>query len=519
MHPRHAPNPKLVSKHRLRRGVVSLWTLLVLPVLIILFIFVVEGIHLWLARVELENGLEAAALAAVKDWAESGGSVAAGWTDEARTIGQDYAAANTINQEPIFIEKNGGNFSDPANPNENLTCNIDGVPPGNLIFGSITEEDPYVFEADIVPTCSGGGGRILADVTSQNMDSTDNSWGISFPTEEDPLLNANLLVSKIEINVDPNDTDELRFNFSPSSGLPPILSDDSPAPTIQGFAPDVGGVPVMSEQSDNYGFYDWYFLTSPSSPTLPAPAGQWPNVGPPPTTPQIVFSYDADITEILTIEFFEYDDGTNFDAGFSPGDRFRFGAGVERRSGGGPQNPQWATANGDHIGEVGVQITVYFTDINGNPVEPIDGVIGTFSDTEFSKNQCPNNDNPATLGIWEADDLGNYHLLVHPIRFLSPDDTPLIARDLPCPLTSAASNDKQSIVLAIGGGIPQGNFAVRAQARHQVPSLFCGFCGLSFGPFSVAACATAMYDCELQRPRLIRVTPDNFYCPTRPPVP
>lgn len=486
-----------------------------IPVLLIVLGVVVEGVHLWLARVELENGLEAAALAAVKEWAESGNPQTAGWTYEARQVGVEYAAANTINKTQISI---GTNFydgdPDPANPNENLSCQ------GNLIFGAITEDDPeYVFEADKVPAC-GGGGRLLIDVTSQNLDATDNSWGVSFPTEPaDSGLNETLLIDRIVIDVDPEDTGVLRFNLDPSSGGPPTLSDNKPSVMVQGLAPDYldpnNKNGIQAEQHDNYGFLYWFNTTSPTNPTLIEPNGEWPNIGPPPTTPQITFEYTSVYTDVLTIKFHAYDDGMgNFDAGFSPGDRFRFGAGVERSTGGGG----WATANADDIGrderlgQVGARITVFFKDINNNPLPPLDGVSSYFINTKYSSNDCADKKN---MGVWEQDDLGNWHILVHPIRLQSPDETPLIARDLPCPLRSAANNDAQSIVLALGtGGI--GNYAVRAQASHVVPSLICGFCGITFGPFNVSACTTAMYDCLLQRPRLIRVERQNFFCPTRP---
>lgn len=489
----------------LHRGIVSLWTLLMIPVLLIVLAVVVEGVHLWLARVELENGLEAAALAAVKEWAESGGMPAEYWTERARQFGVEYAAANAINQTPITIQTNRGGYADPGNPNENLSCE------GNLIFGAITEDNPkYVFEADKVPSC-GGGGRLLIDVTTQNMDSVDNSWGISFPTEADPVINQTLLIDRIVIDVDPNDTGELRFNFNPSSGLPPRLSRNDPQAVVAGSAPNNDGNLVASEQHDNYGFIGWFNTTSPEpgNESLTEPDGYWPAPGPPAASPQIVFEYDAPITEVLTIRFYSY----LTDAGFSPGDRFRFGAGVERTNNG----KNWTTADGNDIGDVGVKITVFFKDINGNPLPPLDGVSSYFVDTKYSSNDCaaPNAKYP---GVWEMDDLGHWHLLVHPIRLPSMDPTPLIARDLPCPLTSAENNDKQSIVLALGmGGV--GNYAVRAQASHAVPSLICGFCGITFGPFNVSACTTAMYDCLLQRPRLIRVERENFFCPTRPPAP
>jgi Flp pilus assembly protein TadG len=485
-----------------RRAMVSLWTLLMIPALLVLFAVVVEGVHLWLARVELENALESAALAAVKEWAESGSGPAPGWTEGARIVGQTYAAANSINQTPVSIDTNLGTYSD-TNPNENLSCE------GNLVFGAIIEDDPvFVVATDQAPSCMGGAGRVLVEVTSQNLTSEDNAWGVSFPTNPDEDFQ-DMLIERIVLEIDPNNTGRLRFDFS-GSGLAPILSASSPQPLVQGPAPNSDGVVVQSEQPDNFGFVGWFFQTSPFQPTVPPGTVQeWP--GPGQTSPQIQFSSNADangIATVLTIDFFPYvdQDDNVLDTGFGAGDRFRFGAGVVRVTGGG----NFATADGDDIGREGVRITVYFKDIP-------DPVTSIFTDTGFSSNQCASNRNP---GEWEQDDLGNWHLLVHPLRSVTPGTSPLIARDLPCPLTSAANNDKQSIVLALGRGVGVGNYVVRAQASHQVPSLICSFLGIDFGgPFTVSACTTAMYDCELQRPRLIRVEPENFYCPTGPVLP
>lgn len=475
---------------RAPRGVVALWTLLMIPVLVVLFAVVVEGVHLWLARVELENALEASALAAVKEWAETNTGVDVGWTDGARTVGQQYAAANTLNKTPVSIGTNLGTFDAETNPNENFSCQ------GNLVFGAVIEDDPELkVGSDQVPSCFAGAGRILVEVTSDNLTSGDNGWGISFPAMAGEEYE-DMLIERVVIDVDPNGTGELQFDFT---GGGPVLSDNNPQPMVQGPAPNDAYVVVDSQQHDNYGFRGWTNTTSPTNPTLVPPDGAWPAPDMYNPLPQIRFSPTSGTTTQLEITFHPWLDseGDPIDTGFGPGDRFRFGAVVRRGTSG---------ANGDDIGEEGARIYVYFKDIE-DPVESY------FTDTGYSMNKCADSKDP---GIWEQDDLGNWHLLVHPIRLLTPGSTPLIARDLPCPLTSAAKNDHQSIVLALGRGVGVGNYVVRAQATHTVPSLICGFMGIDFGPFTVSACTTAMYDCELQRPRLIRVEDGNFYCPTSP---
>ena len=499
--------------NRPRRAVVTLWTLLMLPVLLVLFAVVVEGVHLWLARVELENAMEAAALAAVKEWAAWPSGPGPGWTQPARIVGQQYAAANTILRTPVEIETNQGVFDPLTNPNENLRCE------GHLIFGAITEQEPaYVFEADQAPACPGGGmpggamvfqgaaggapaaGRVMVDVTDNNLTQGDNGWGLSFPAFAGDSDHG-VRIERIVIDIDPNNTGNLNFDFSSTE---PVLSNSSPQPMVQGVAPDANNQLINSEQPDNFGFVGWLDQTSPSNPTVPPGTVQeWP--GPGQTSPQIQFSHDggpSGMARFLTIDFFPYLDGFGnlVDGGFEPGDRFRFGAPVQ--SGGSP-------ANGDDIGAEGVTITVFFSGASA-------GVTTALADTQFSRRDCARRPNP---GAWEQDALGNWHLLVHPVRLAPPGSHPFTARDLPCPLSNQPANDWQSIgAVFLPADVELGNFAVRAQVHHEVPCLIGSFLGIDFGgPFTVFACATAMYDCELQRPRLIRVTAENFHCPTRLP--
>src|SRR6185503_11453281 len=71
-----------------RRGSATLWMIIWLPCLLTLFCVLVGVANLWLARVELENALEASALAAVKQWGDANG---AGGTLTARDVGVGYS--------------------------------------------------------------------------------------------------------------------------------------------------------------------------------------------------------------------------------------------------------------------------------------------------------------------------------------------------------------------------------------------------------------------------------------------
>ncbi len=151
-----------------RRGIATFWLLLFVPVFLVLLGLVVNVANLWLARVELENALEAAALAAVKEWVENPSS-SPHPTAGPRAVGVAYAAANTVRGQPLVIDDNLHPSPSPSNPNANEYCCVGkpdpgGSPPvppsGNLIFGSVYQDpdDPQcpnglIFDASLSPDC------------------------------------------------------------------------------------------------------------------------------------------------------------------------------------------------------------------------------------------------------------------------------------------------------------------------------------------------------------------------------
>ncbi|MGB9688520.1 TadE family protein [Thermogutta sp.] len=321
-----------------RRGIATLWLVLTLPIFLILFGFVVELGHLWLARVELENALEAAARAAVKAWGDAGG----GSTYIPRQIGVAYAAANHVRGLPLEIAANYDPAPGPSNPNENLTCCVQpgdpvgGVSPeGNLIFGAVIRDPnatcPIVFDASKRPGCS--PGTVLIDATAQGPGNLvqDNAWGIVF--RPSPDLPAGLTIQSITIDLQAGGGSG-QFDFK---SAPPVLSDNLPTP-------------IIPCHNDVEGF--------------PNPASQ------------IVFSPTSGLSPTLTINF--YPDPISGDLGFEPGDRLRFGARTAGVSQGSGQD------DGDGIGRDAVKVTVVFA-INGNPLPPVSA---TFYDNTESSNDC-----------------------------------------------------------------------------------------------------------------------------------
>jgi len=81
---------------------VTIWTIFAVPVMLTVLCVVVETGRLWQARSQLENALEAAALAAVQEWGQRGGKaeqVAAG-----EMAGKAYARANAIHGMPVDLD-------------------------------------------------------------------------------------------------------------------------------------------------------------------------------------------------------------------------------------------------------------------------------------------------------------------------------------------------------------------------------------------------------------------------------
>jgi len=63
---------------------------------------VVEVGRLWQARTQLENALEAAALAAVQEWGQRGGT--AEQVGAGKAVGEVYARANAIHGMPVGLD-------------------------------------------------------------------------------------------------------------------------------------------------------------------------------------------------------------------------------------------------------------------------------------------------------------------------------------------------------------------------------------------------------------------------------
>lgn len=168
-----------------RRGVATMWFLAGFSVLFVLFLFLIELGSLWTARVEVENSLEAAALAAAESWGTSAGAPMANWTNTARLRGQTLAAANNVNGNPVVIGTNLGTYDLGTNPNENSAYLPAPGAIGNLVFGSVTEMGNTVtFDATFAPQCGGAteifGVRAQATIAVPSL--FGSYFGLSYST-------------------------------------------------------------------------------------------------------------------------------------------------------------------------------------------------------------------------------------------------------------------------------------------------------------------------------------------------
>jgi Flp pilus assembly protein TadG len=124
---------------RHRRGLATGWLLIAGPVFIVMLYVVLEIGNIWLHKQELETALEAAALAAARQWASSDD------TGQARTYAYQYALANGVT---LDRNENTAATGD-ANDNDDANC-------GDIILGDIDGDGCGVYTLDPSEQPSGG---------------------------------------------------------------------------------------------------------------------------------------------------------------------------------------------------------------------------------------------------------------------------------------------------------------------------------------------------------------------------
>lgn len=182
------------AAHR-RHGVATVWIIASFPAMAVLLCLVLETANLWMARVELRNALDAAALSAVKTWGE-GGSTAA-----ARLEGQVTAGLNTVTGSPVVLGLNVGGGTNGNGPNT-----------GDILLGSITgTPGALTFDCNGTASCITGtvnltiavetdpSGDTFADPTTASGDA-ETTFRVESFTQ---TLGAGAVLQSVEFDLSP----------------------------------------------------------------------------------------------------------------------------------------------------------------------------------------------------------------------------------------------------------------------------------------------------------------------------
>ena len=154
--PSRARRPQCHRNAALRAGFSTLYLIALVPVLGLVLVVITDYATIWLARIELQNALDAAALSAVETWCEGPNS------SPRRLASRDDARlafeANTVLGVPLDFPDAAFENGNGANPG-NIECMHD-CPGGIVLLGSIrnvegdyTPDDPppFVFNGDVPP--------------------------------------------------------------------------------------------------------------------------------------------------------------------------------------------------------------------------------------------------------------------------------------------------------------------------------------------------------------------------------
>ena len=235
IHPRDASDWQRLRRTRnrwrftRRRGLSTAWLLLFGPVFLVLLGLVVEIGNIYVAQSQLENAMEAAALAAVKEW---GGSAPSNdWTLIPRQVGAAYGNVNEVAGQRLGdFSPMGLNYQPGGTSNNNASCG------GDLVFGAVSFEEPFEFQANLEPSCtittSGtatvtfsidtGGSAGCVNAGDKPSDTTTfrcaGAWTFDFFSATGAA--AGISIVGVSINLQAAGTDNGEFDFDTTGGAP-----------------------------------------------------------------------------------------------------------------------------------------------------------------------------------------------------------------------------------------------------------------------------------------------------------
>jgi Flp pilus assembly protein TadG len=144
---------------RPRRGIATLWIILAGPAFLALLVLVTDIANLWLARVELENAVEAGALAGANVWGD-GADDAANRT-AAHLAAEAVAESNLVVGDPFDVDAN----DNPVAPNNNALVQCSGTALLGTYTAALETFDPFTSPAAV----SERACRVHATATVQSL--------------------------------------------------------------------------------------------------------------------------------------------------------------------------------------------------------------------------------------------------------------------------------------------------------------------------------------------------------------
>lgn len=142
-----------------RRGVATLWIIIAGPAMLALLVLVTDIANLWLARVELENAVEAGALAGANVWGDGSDNPAN--RTAAHRAAEAVAQANLVVGEAFDVDAN----NNPAATNNNALVQCAGT----VLLGTYTAATRNFDPLTPPPTVARRACRVEAAATVQSL--------------------------------------------------------------------------------------------------------------------------------------------------------------------------------------------------------------------------------------------------------------------------------------------------------------------------------------------------------------
>lgn len=149
-----------------RRGIATIWVLAALPVVLTLLVMLIDAGNLWVARAELKNALDSAALSGVKSWGEGGSTL------QSRLDAYDAFNTNTILGTQYTLTTTEG-----ACTNGNLSPSATA----EILLGTATDGvGGFTFDCGGTPGCVVGAFSVTIAVDTSPVCPTDPATADTF---------------------------------------------------------------------------------------------------------------------------------------------------------------------------------------------------------------------------------------------------------------------------------------------------------------------------------------------------